>query len=190
VTRTLFPPHSERSGNAFWPPAFGTFPERPERGPPGDLEARARSRRGTVCTSQMNNNKLISAASSYNIERSLIAPLDSRREGGSVSRHKKDEPDDDRASEHQGCPPRTKGFESGDTTRKMAETSHGASVRNVPGTRSEARRSERSVTLVTLVRMRMTSISLVRPRRPHCWPTNGAFWSSIASGDAVMRSTG
>ena len=57
MTRTLFPPHSERSGNAFWPPAFGTFPERPERGPPGDLEARARSRRGTVCTSQMNNNK-------------------------------------------------------------------------------------------------------------------------------------
>ena len=50
MTRTLFPPHSERSGNAFWPPAFGTFPERPERGPPGDLEARARSRRGTVCT--------------------------------------------------------------------------------------------------------------------------------------------
>ena len=74
VTRTLFPPHSERSGNAFWPPAFGTFPERPERGPPGDLEARARSRRGTVCTSQMNN-KLISAASSYNIERSLNTPL-------------------------------------------------------------------------------------------------------------------
>ena len=57
VTGMLFPPHSERSGNAFWPPAFGTFPERPERGPPGDLEARARSRRGTVCTSQMNNNK-------------------------------------------------------------------------------------------------------------------------------------
>ena len=28
MTRTLFPPHSERSGNAFWPPAFGTFPER------------------------------------------------------------------------------------------------------------------------------------------------------------------
>ena len=45
---------------------------------------------------------------------------------------------------------RTKGFESGDMTRKMAETSRGATVRNVPGTRSEARRSERSVTLVTL----------------------------------------
>ena len=35
-------------------------------------------------------------------------------------------------------------------TRKMAETSRGATVRNVPGTRSEARRSERSVTFVTL----------------------------------------
>ena len=45
---------------------------------------------------------------------------------------------------------RTKGFESGDMTRKMAETSRGATVRNVPGTRSEARRSERSVTFVTL----------------------------------------
>ena len=89
VTRTLFPPHSERSGNAFWPPAFGTFPERPERGPPGDLEARARSRRGTVCTSQMNN-KLISAASSY-AHLALAHP------------EKKDEPDDDHASEHQGC---------------------------------------------------------------------------------------
>ena len=44
----------------------------------------------------------------------------------------------------------TKGFESGDMTRKMAETSRGATVRNVPGTRSEARRSERSVTFVTL----------------------------------------
>ena len=32
----------------------------------------------------------------------------------------------------------------------MAETSRGATVRNVPGTRSEARRSERSVTFVTL----------------------------------------
>ena len=87
VTRTLFPPHSERSGNVFWPPAFGTFPERPERGPPGDLEARARSRRGTVCTSQMNNNKfnkLISAASSYN---RTLPNRPSRREGGSVSRH-------------------------------------------------------------------------------------------------------
>ena len=47
---------------------------------------------------------------------------------------------------------RTKGFESGDMTRKMAETSRGATVRNVPGTRSEARRSERSVTFVTLAR--------------------------------------
>ena len=45
---------------------------------------------------------------------------------------------------------RTKGFESGDMTRKMAETSRGATVRNVPGTRSEARRSERSVTLDNL----------------------------------------
>ena len=27
-------PRSERSRNAFWPPAFGTFPERPERGRP------------------------------------------------------------------------------------------------------------------------------------------------------------
>ena len=35
-------------------------------------------------------------------------------------------------------------------TRKMAETSRGATVRNVPGTRSEARRSERSVTLDNL----------------------------------------
>ena len=144
MTRTLFPPHSERSGNAFWPPAFGTFPERPERGPPGDLEARARSRRGTVCASQMNN-KLISAASSYNIERSLIAPLVGKvalfhatqallAQGGAARLARR----------------RTKGFESGDMTRKMAETSRGATVRNVPGTRSEARRSERSVTFVTL----------------------------------------
>ena len=51
---------------------------------------------------------------------------------------------------------RTKGFESGDMTRKMAETSRGATVRNVPGTRSEARRSERSVTFVTLASNRQT----------------------------------
>ena len=139
----LFPPHSERSGNAFWPPAFGTFPERPERGPPGDLEARARSP-PRHSTSQMNN-KLLSAASSYNIERSLIAPLVGKvalfhatqallAQGGAARLARR----------------RTKGFESGDMTRKMAETSRGATVRNVPGTRSEARRSERSVTFVTL----------------------------------------
>ena len=77
------------------------------------------------------NNKLISAASSYNIERSLNTPL-----VGKVALFHATQA--------------TKGFESGDMTRKMAETSRGATVRNVPGTRSEARRSERSVTLVTL----------------------------------------
>ena len=91
------------------------------------------------------NNKLISAASSYNIERSLIAPLVGKvalfhatqallAQGGAARLARR----------------RTKGFESGDMTRKMAETSRGATVRNVPGTRSEARRSERSVTFVTL----------------------------------------
>ena len=95
--------------------------------------------------SQMSNNKLISAASSYNIERSLIAPLVGKvalfhatqallAQGGAARLARR----------------RTKGFESGDMTRKMAETSRGATVRNVPGTRSEARRSERSVTFVTL----------------------------------------
>ena len=95
--------------------------------------------------SQMNNNKLISAASSYNIERSLNTPLVGKvalfhatqallAQGGAARLARR----------------RTKGFESGDMTRKMAETSRGATVRNVPGTRSEARRSERSVTSVTL----------------------------------------
>ena len=55
---------------------------------------------------------------------------------------------------------RTKGFESGDMTRKMAETSRGATVRNVPGTRSEARRSERSVTLDNLDLWRKLAVGL------------------------------
>ena len=61
-------------------------------------------------------------------------------------------PDDDRASEHQGCHAGGhQGFRKwGTPPAKGAETSHGATVRNVPGTRSEARRSERSVTFVTL----------------------------------------
>ena len=83
---------------------------------------------------------------------------------------------------------RTKGFESGDMTRKMAETSRGATVRNVPGTRSEARRSERNVTLDNLgwvqdIRRRLTAFlyaleneqaaKFVMSSSPH--PPLGAF---------------
>ena len=91
--------------------------------------------------SQMNNNKLISAASSYNIERSLNTPL-----VGKVALFHATQALLAQARAPQGG---DQGFRSGDT-RKMAETSRGATVRNVPGTRSEARRSERSVTFVTL----------------------------------------
>ena len=90
--------------------------------------------------SQMNNNKLISAASSYNIERSLNTPL-----VGKVALFHATQALLAQARAPQGG---DQGFRSGDT-RKMAETSRGATVRNVPGTRSEARRSERSVTFVT-----------------------------------------
>ena len=86
-------------------------------------------------------NKLISAASSYNIERSHIAPL-----VGKVALFHATQALLAQARAPQGG---DQGFRSGDT-RKMAETSRGATVRNVPGTRSEARRSERSVTLVNL----------------------------------------
>ena len=89
----------------------------------------------------MNNNKLISAASSYNIERSLNTPL-----VGKVALFHATQALLAQARAPQGG---DQGFRSGDT-RKMAETSRGATVRNVPGTRSEARRSERSVTFVTL----------------------------------------
>ena len=92
----------------------------------------------------------MSAASSYNIERSLIAPL-----VGKVALFHATQ-----ALLAQARQGGDQGFRSGDT-RKMAETSRGATVRNVPGTRSEARRSERSVTLVTLAATGALVVSLL-----------------------------
>ena len=103
--------------------------------------------------SQMNNNKLISAASSYNIERSLNTPLVGKvgmsgADSLLLILRRKTSPTTIGHRNIKGPQGGDQGFRSGDT-RKMAETSRGATVRNVPGTRSEARRSERSVTLVT-----------------------------------------
>ena len=78
--------------------------------------------------SQMNN-KLLSAASSYNIERSLIARRQSRIGINEL-------------------PPHLRVSKVG--AEKRPNTAHGSAVRNVPGTRSEARPSERSVTLACL----------------------------------------
>ena len=47
----------------------------------------------------------------------------------------------------------------------MAETSRGATVRNVPGTRSEARRSERSVTLSVYAVYALSSLDTRSPLR-------------------------
>ena len=80
LTRTPSLPRSERSRNAFWPPAFGTFPERPERGRPR-TEA-------VACVL----STVPAQISTDGHERPGSLLLITRR---------KDKPDDGRASEHQ-----------------------------------------------------------------------------------------